>query len=581
MIGGRLALVRSLLAPWIDAGIFGSLEVHAADRIAGSVVENLTAFDALSVASAVWATQQGHVCFDLRDENPWGSLPTAHRPDRDAWMSHLATSPLVQTTASWSDGCDSARPLVMCDRRLYLTRQWIDEAIVADELHRRLETPIRDVDFEVIDQLFELDDRGGPQYRGVLEGVRARTSILTGGPGTGKTYTIARILVAAVRHGVRSIALAAPTAKAAVQMRDSLSAALAADLSGLDEDQRHLLERLEPSTIHRLLGSRQGSSTRFRHDAARRLPHDLVVVDEMSMVSLPLMARLLEAVDSSTTLVLVGDPGQLDSVENGSVLRDLTVLDLGPTMPVTVLTDSRRNRGTRSSAFSDAVRIGDTDRALEILGAADDDGTLRWIETAEPLSAIPQINDIVDSWRALAGRLIDGEGDRVLARVNEARILCPHREGPYGVTTWNTEISDALEASRDRWRVGDIVIKTRNDLGQGLANGDVGVVTRVDGALSFLFRHGDSAIHVPVSIDDAVDLGFATTVHKAQGSEFTTVGVVVPPAHSPSSTRELLYTALTRAKPRVVLIGTKEDIAHAVSTQRRRWSGLADRLQPA
>jgi len=165
--------------------------------------------------------------------------------------------------------------------------------------------------------------------------------------------------------------------------------------------------------------------------------------------------------------------------------------------------------------------------------------------------------------------------------VNEARILCPHREGPYGVTTWNTEISDALEASRDRWRVGDIVIKTRNDLRQGLANGDVGVVTRVDGALSFLFRHGDSAIHVPVSIDDAVDLGFATTVHKAQGSEFTTVGVVVPPAHSPSSTRELLYTALTRAKPRVVLIGTKEDIAHAVSTQRRRWSGLADRLQPA
>lgn len=578
MIGGRLTHVRSLLAPWIDAGIFGALEVHAADRIAGSVVDELTVFDALSVASAVWATQQGHVCFDLRDENPWGSLPTARRPDRDAWLSHLATSPLVRTIGSWGDHCDVTHPLVMCDRRLYLTRQWIDEAIVADELRRRIGTPLRNVDIHVIDELFQPDDRGGPQYRGVLEGLRARTSILTGGPGTGKTYTIARILVAAVRNGVRSIALAAPTAKAAVQMRDSLSAALTADLPGLDDDQRHLLERLEPSTIHRLLGSRPGSSTRFRHDSVRRLPHDLIVIDEMSMVSLPLMARLLEAVDPATTLVLVGDPGQLDSVENGSVLRDLTGLDLGPTMPVTVLTDSRRNRGTRSSSFSDAVRMGDADRALEILGADDDDGTLRWIETAEPLSAMAQIHDIIESWRVLGGRLADGDADGALSSVNDARILCPHREGPHGVTTWNREISNALETSRDRWRVGDIVVKTRNDLGQGLANGDIGVVTRVEGSLSFLFRHGDAAVLVPVAIDDAVDLGFATTVHKAQGSEFATVGVVVPPANSPSSTRELLYTALTRAKPRAVLIGTREDIEHAVSTQRRRWSGLVDRL---
>lgn len=578
MIGGRLANVRNVLAPWIDAGIFGSLEVHAADRIAGSVVREITSFDALSVASAVWATQQGHVCFDVRDGNSWGSLPAAHQPNVDAWISHLVTSPLVLTSDSWNGHCEMTRPLVMHDQRVYLARQWIDEAIVADELRRRLGSPMRNVDVGVIDELFATPDRGGPQYQGVLEGVRAQTSILTGGPGTGKTYTIARILVAAVRHGVRSIALAAPTAKAAVQMRDSVSAALADDLPGLDEDRRRLLERLEPSTIHRLLGSRPGSSTRFRHDSVRRLPHDLIVIDEMSMVSLPLMARLLEAVDPTTTLVLVGDPGQLDSVENGSVLRDLAGLRLGPTMPVTVLTDSHRNRGTRSSSFSEAVRTGDAALALEILGADDDDGTLRWIDTPEPLSAISRLDDIIESWRTVSRRLADGDADRGLSSVNDARILCPHREGPHGVAMWNSEISEVLETSRDRWRVGDIVVKTRNDLGQGLANGDVGVVTRVDGALSFLFRHGDDAVHVPAAIDDAVDLGFATTVHKAQGSEFATVAVVVPPAHSPSSTRELLYTALTRAKPRAVLIGTREDIEHAVSTQRRRWSGLADRL---
>jgi exodeoxyribonuclease V alpha subunit len=224
------------------------------------------------------------------------------------------------------------------------------------------------------------------------------------------------------------------------------------------------------------------------------------------------------------------------------------------------------------------VRLGDADSALAILGADDGDGTLRWIETSEPLSAISQMDDIVESWRTLSRRLAEGEAGRALSSVNDARILCPHREGPFGVAMWNSQISDVLDASRDRWRVGDIVVKTRNDLGQGLANGDVGMVVRVDGALTFLFRHGDDAVHVPVSIDDAVDLGFATTVHKAQGSEFTTVAVVVPPAHSPSSTRELLYTALTRAKPRAILIGTRGDVEHAVSTQRRRWSGLADRL---
>lgn len=579
MIGGRLTHVRRLLGPWIDAGIFGSLEVHAVDRIAGSVLGEITVFDALSVACAVWATQQGHVCFDLGDPTVWNGLPASQRPERDAWSAHLATSPLVHTSSTWNDPVDLSRPLVMRDQRLYLTRQWVDEAIVADELRRRLESPMSAVDVSVVDELFAADDSGGPQYQGVLEAVRARTSILTGGPGTGKTYTIARILVAAVRHGVRSIALAAPTAKAAVQMRDSLSAALSGDLPGLDDDKRHLLERLEPSTIHRLLGSRPGSTTRFRHDSVRRLPHDLVVVDEMSMVSLPLMARLLEAVDPSAALVLVGDPGQLDSVENGSVLRDLTGLGLGPNLPVTVLTNSRRNMGTRSSAFADAVRTGDATRAMELLHGADDDGTLRWIETAEPLSAIAQINDLIESWRTLADKLADGEADGALSNLNDARVLCPHRDGPYGVSTWNTEISNVLETTRDRWRVGDIVVKTRNDLGQGLANGDIGVVARVDGVLTFLFRHGDGTVHVPVAIDDAVDLGFATTVHKAQGSEFASVAVIVPPSHSPSSTRELLYTALTRAKPRAVVIGRREDIEHAVSTQRVRWSGLADRLQ--
>lgn len=581
MIGARTQQVRTLLAPYLDTGVFTNLEVHAAERIAGASLEVFSAFDVLSVACAVWATQQGHVCFDITDDSLWKSLPKSLRPDIGAWESYLGDSILAHRATSWTQPPDLGRPLVSYDRKIFLTRQWIDEELVARILRQRMSLQHRHVDIDIVDALFATEDRGEPQYEGVVKSLRSATSILMGGPGTGKTYTIARILVAAVRHGVQSIALAAPTAKAAVQMRDSLTAALGAEIPGLESDQRRLLEKLEPTTIHRLLGHRSGSSTRFRHDSTRTLPHDLIVIDEMSMVSLPLMARLLDAIAPSASLVLVGDPGQLDSVENGSILRDLAELDLGPLVPTTILQISRRNAGTRSSAFADAVRGGDSDRALAILEADDVDGTLKWIDTPDPLAAVAELSDVIDLWRRLRRAALDGDVDGALATVNAARVLCPHRDGHYGVDVWNEKLTTTIHDTRDRWRVGDIVVKTRNDLGQGLANGDIGVVVRINGALVFAFRHGDASVHVPVAIDDAVQLAFATTVHKAQGSEFSTVAVVIPTSESPLSTRELLYTAMTRAKPRAVLIGTRDDIAHAIETRRIRSSGLASRLSIA
>ena len=579
MIGQSIEHVRHLLAPFVDSGIFGDLEVHAAQRIASSCSQDLSYLDVLSVACAVWATQQGHVCFDLEDTAVWDLLKSSKsRPDPSDWIGYLGSSPLVQSCSSWDDDIGRTRPLVAHDGRIYLARQWIDERIVASGLTERRKLPTRTIDPTVVDDLFDPADRNGSQHAAVLRSLSAATSILTGGPGTGKTYTIARILVAAARSGVKSIALAAPTAKAAVQMRDSLTAALAGGIADRGDERLRVLERLEPMTIHRLLGVRAGTSTRFRHGSALHLPHDLIVVDEMSMVSLPMMARLLEAVGPSSSLVLVGDPGQLDSVENGSILRDLTDVDLGGSIPMSVLTSSRRNIGTRSSAFSEAVRAGDVDSAMALLEGKDEDASLRWIESSDPLGSIDQLSEMVSSWRELAGRAERGEVSAVLGGLGEMRILCPHRDGPHGANAWNDALSQALSSSRDLWRPGDIVVKTHNDLGQGLSNGDIGAVVRIEGQLLFVFRHGDSEVRFPTSIDESVQLAFATTVHKAQGSEFATVAVVVPPAGSPLCTRELLYTGSTRAKPRAVIIGSKSDIVHAISTQRRRSSGLRERL---
>lgn len=580
MIGSVIGRVRQLLGPCVERGIFGSLELHAAERIASAVTADVHYFDALSVASAVWATQQGHVCFDVSDTRVWDPLDEEERPDTSAWISHLRSSPIAVMAESWDIDVDGTRPLVVHGQRIYLARQWIDEAVVADRLHQRRKEPVREIDLAIVDSLFEDREPGDSQHRAVVSGIQARTSILTGGPGTGKTYTIARILVAAVRHGISNIALAAPTAKAAVQMRESLMAALSSGLPGLEDDQRLLLERLEPTTIHRLLGSRSDSTTRFRYGRAVPLPYEFVVVDEMSMVSLPLMARLLEAIDPSTSLVMVGDPDQLDSVENGSILRDLTAIDLGPTIPITVLEQGRRNAGTRSSSFADAVRLENVALALDILTSSDTDDSLTWMSTSDPLEVIDSLDVVLTTWRSLARYALDGEVDEALGTLFDARVLCPHREGPFGVEMWNARLATAIAVSRDRWRAGDIVIKTRNDLGQGLANGDTGVVVRVDEGLMFAFRHGDSIVTVPISVDEAVAPAFATTVHKAQGSEYTTVVVVVPPSSSPLNTRELLYTAMTRAKPRAIVVGTRDDIVHAISTRRVRFSGLADRLTP-
>lgn len=579
MIGARTDQVRGLLRPFLEAGIFGALEVHATESIASACLSSIDTFDAVSLASAVWATQQGHVCFDVDNTVPWGPLAPSRRPDPEAWSTYLASSPIVHLASDWNDVPDGTTPLIVHDRRIYLLRQWMDEKVVADRVLHRRTLADRVVDTSIVDELFDSEDRSGRQYEAVRHGLRARTSIVTGGPGTGKTYTIARLLVAAAHTGVGSIALAAPTAKAAVRMRESLVGALADDLLDLSVDHRRLLERLEPVTIHRLLGSRQGSSTRFHHGVGRHLPFDLVVIDEMSMVSLPLMARLLEALDDETSVVLVGDPDQLDSVENGSILRDISDVDLGSSIPLTVLETSRRNRGTRSSAFATATRLGDGDGVRSLLVESDDDETLRWIETATPLAAIASLSDMIGVWRDLARFARAGDIAQALDMVDLARVLCAHREGPYGVTSWNAHLSEAIADSRHRWRPGDIVVKTRNDLGQGLSNGDTGVVVRVEDELLFAFRHGTDVVRVPVAVDDAVQLAFATTVHKAQGSEYQHVAVVVPPASSPLSTRELLYTAMTRAKPRATLIGTVSDAVHAVETRRTRTSGLGDRIQ--
>lgn len=591
--------VSMALAPFVASGVFGPVEVHGASYICQAIQENPSYFDLLSVATAIWATQQGHICAELeslekmrgntfgevRDDSMVGEPSHVPWPSFDEWERQLLASSLVHCPTSWVEPALAIRPLVYFERRLYLARQWEDERVVAHLLGMRFQQVLQEADSSLLEGLFDAPSPDDRQVEAVQKSLTSRTSILMGGPGTGKTYTITRILSANLSaHQAESdlpfrVALAAPTAKAAARMRESLTDAISQEGHPFPDDHVDILAQLEPLTIHRLLGYRPGSGTRFAHDGKKPLDFDLIIIDEMSMVSMPLMARLLEAVDPRTRLVLVGDPGQLASVENGSIFPDLSRLENRFSHSTTTLEISRRNSQSSSSDFTSAVRLGDSKRALGIIDSKPDE-TLRFIESSDGFKgAESQIGEIIKAFLAVQDLARENNVEGALEATNRIRVVCAHRNGSYGVAIWNTQIAKSIHKKRLNWNVGDIVVKTRNDIANGLANGENGVVVGQGNDLMFVFRRGADIVERPISSVDDVELAYATTVHKAQGSEFGTVVVVVPPKESPLCTRELLYTAATRAKPNLIIIGSRPDIEHAITNQRPRYSGLVDRLR--
>jgi len=338
-----------------------------------------------------------------------------------------------------------------------------------------------------------------------------------------------------------------------------------------------VVSSLSATTIHRLLGWRPESRNRFRHDRANPLPFDVVVVDETSMVSLSLLARLLEAVPPHARLVLVGDADQLTSVEAGAVLRDL-VDGLGEgSHAVAHLRTSHRFRGAIAE-LADAVRVGDSAAALSIL------------ESDDPSAAL--VDDIEPAVREAARDLHDAadRGDRgaALAALGRHQLLCAHNSGPFGARWWNREVASWLATSLGvdylrGWYPGQPLLVTENDYSLGLFNGDTGVVVRdpETGRLSALLGDGAAAQGRDLHLSRLAEVttAHAMTVHRAQGSQYDEVSVVLPEPGSRLLTRELFYTAVTRARHTVRVRGSREAVVAAVEQRAVRATGLADRLR--
>jgi exodeoxyribonuclease V alpha subunit len=316
-----------------------------------------------------------------------------------------------------------------------------------------------------------------------------------------------------------------------------------------------------------------------------------VIIDEVSMVSLPLMARLLEALSPTTKLVLVGDPQQLKSVEAGAVLPDIASLFADGVYPITKLEFNHRqakegeekklnNIGELATMMSNAsLSSEDAKAVLKFIQGGHEEITFISLppkdnEPSKSSHVLAQLDSHLLGYHEALKFATQGNPEEALIALSSVRVLCGHREGPFGVSTWNNFVAREIGVSTTRGAVGQPLLNTRNDLRTGLVNGDTGIVVNTENGRRVVFATQTSSFE-PRALED-IEVAFATTIHKSQGSEYGTVIVVVPPVGSPLLRRELLYTGITRARQQFTLIEAQAGLLEAaINRPSVRASGLA------
>ncbi|VTM22210.1 Exodeoxyribonuclease V alpha chain [Raoultella terrigena] len=576
------------------------------------------AHPAVRLAAAVLSRDagEGHVCLPLSRLAADDVLSGKVAALREQLLAQAGApddwSALLLSSAAVSRG-ERPTPMILCGERLYLNRMWRNELTVArffNEANQVLsvdETRLA----STLDALFPAGDDIDWQKVAAAVALTRRISVISGGPGTGKTTTVARLLAALIQTTDTPrcrIRLAAPTGKAAARLTESLGSALRQ--LPLTDEQKALLPT-EASTLHRLLGAQPGSQ-RMRHHAGNPLHLDVLVVDEASMIDLPMMARLIDALPAHGRVIFLGDRDQLASVEAGAVLGDICAwVSAGYTaeraaqlkrltgLPVPAgegeaagaLRDSlcllqksyRFGSHSGIGSLARAVNAGDRHGVKTTLRQPFDDIVLRPLSTTEQYEAmLTQAQAGYDRYLRLLRERADPEA--AIAAFGEFRLLCALREGPYGVSGLNEQLERMLNRKRaialprhSRWYEGRPVMISRNDSALGLFNGDIGIALERGDGLRVWFPMPDGSIKsVQPSRLPEHDTAWAMTVHKSQGSEFDHAALILPSRSVPLVTRELVYTAITRAKRQLSIYADEQVLTQAIVARTERRSGLTD-----
>jgi exodeoxyribonuclease V alpha subunit len=546
--------------------------------------------------------QQGHVCLECAEIESKSSELGFTRFSSSEWIKRLADSPLV-------GGADLSKPLVLEIDRLYLVRQYFLESNLANSLVRRADSsdPVSAEVVQLLNQLFPFSEAIDLQKMAALVCLRRRLTLISGGPGTGKTWTVARILALLIaRQPGLQIHLAAPTGKAAARLAQSISGIVAS--LPVDETLRQAIP-LKAVTLHRLLGvDRFSHQPRFNRD--NPLACDLLIVDEASMIDQQMMAMLCAALEMDARLVLLGDRDQLSSVEAGSVFADLcgnsAQLDysdeqlgwikqtLGYSIQSSVhqhilqdcrvvLTTSRRfTADSGIGALASAINQGDADAARRVL-LSEDYPDAEWFQIedrqVDALLIQQALEFCLDIARARTPQ-------QAFSAYGAFQLLCAVWEGPTGVNQVNQLLQQSVRqrlqlGSDTQFYHGQPIIIRRNIPQYELSNGDVGIVLNDAPDKPRVWFESAAGGYRALALSQLPehDLAYAITVHKSQGSEYDRVVLLLPAKDSAVCTRELLYTAVTRATTRVQLWAGGAVLGNAIQQPTRRSSGLAQRLE--
>jgi len=565
--------------------------------------------------------------------------------DLDQWHAELAQCALVETP---SDGGAERRPLVLDGHRVYLRRYWRYEQAITQAVETKI-SQRREVDEarmrELLSHLFPGQSASpSPDWQMLACALAARSQfgVITGGPGTGKTTTVVKLLALLQALSMKDgggqplrIRLAAPTGKAAARLNESIASQVSElPLVGIANGEAIRNEvPNEVTTLHRLLGARP-NTRKFRHHSLNPLPVDLVVVDEASMIDVEMMVCLLDALPSDAGLVMLGDKDQLASVEAGAILGSLCaqahnghysadtdewlqrVTGVAPTaelvcnparpldQTIAMLRHSYRF-GSESGIgrLARAINLNQPEQARAALvdGGLEDLHNLTLTRSEDHALEALAVDGVLGQGHGYAHFLttlqhqrpapteeravFDDWARQVLASHSQFQLLCALRRGPMGVEGLNPRIEACLvtegylpaDAATSLWYEGRPVLVTGNDYGLKLMNGDIGIALTLpvgqDTAgepimgLRVAFPAGDGAGGIRWVLPSRlqrVETVFAMTVHKSQGSEFAHAALVLPDAPTPIATRELFYTAVTRAKRLFTLVEVKPELTRRV-----------------
>ncbi len=564
--------------------------------------------------------EHGHICIDIDNSPP---------EDKD----YLSLNKIESSKYVTQDAINNIKPFVLHNNKVYLHRYYYYETNILERINQLINTGKNNRKRQInsiiknkkyILDLFELKHEENLekdllipwQLIAVLSSILNNFSIITGGPGTGKTTTITKLLAILFKINPDiSVALAAPTGKAAARLNESLITG-ANNLKHLSNDIVEKFKELKAQTIHRLLGVKY-ESTEFVHNKENPLKYDLIIIDESSMIDVAMMSKLLDSIQIKSKLVLLGDKDQLSSIEAGSIFGDLcksqakinSFLNIDFEFFNNIITTEElqippsfaTNNGNiltgtivelqRSYRFKSTEGIGKFSN-LVIHGISDEQQIFEpfneCVNTTQCVKITEDFNEL-DFYKMISHYqkyIKEKNIDNALKYINEVKVLCAVKEGEYGVSNYNNKIENYLKSRgllnpKQGFYHNQIIMISTNDYSLGLYNGDIGIV-RNDPAsdqLKAYFQSEDKIINYPVANINNYKTVFAMTIHKSQGSEFENIIVILPENQENTLiSRELIYTAVTRAKNNVLLISKKDILIKAVNNKTQRISGIMDRI---